>query len=26
LKYVFFIRGNADCHDPIAFFWQRGKG
>ena len=26
LKYVFFVRGNADCHDPVAFFWHRGKG
>ena len=22
LKYVFFVRGNADCHDPVASFWR----
>jgi hypothetical protein len=22
LEQVFFVRGNADCHDPIAFFWH----
>ena len=25
LELVFFIRGNADCHDPVAFFWHEGK-
>lgn len=26
LKLVFFVRGNADCHDPVASFWQGREG
>ena len=25
LKYVFFVRGNADCHDPVAAFRHEGR-
>ena len=25
LKKLFFIRGNADRHNPVAFFWHEGK-
>ena len=26
LEYVFFVRGNADCHDPVASFWDGVRG
>ena len=22
LQHLFFVRGNADCHDPVASFWH----
>ena len=25
LKYGFLVRGNADCHDPVAAFRHRGR-
>ena len=25
LKYVFFVSGNADCHDPVTFFGHEGE-
>ena len=26
LEYVLFVRGNADCHDPVASFWHGREG
>jgi hypothetical protein len=26
LQHILFVRGNADCHDPVASFWHGWEG